>query len=72
VTLRVKTIPDLIVHGRRLELDPRSQPTRCFGPEKPTRCNTMELSSFEQIKLTPAAGAWRGALDALPFLLTLC
>ena len=72
VTLRVETIPDLIVHERGLELDRRSQPTRCFGPEKPTRCNTMELSSFEQIKLTPAAGARRGALDALPILLTLC
>jgi len=72
VTLRVETIPDLVVHERRLELDRRSQPTRCFGPEKPTRCNTMELSSFEQIKLTPAAGARRGALDALPILLTLC
>jgi hypothetical protein len=38
VTLRVETMPDLIAHERRLESDLRSQPTRCFGQKKPTRC----------------------------------
>jgi hypothetical protein len=72
VIFHVGTIADLIVRERRLEPDPGSQPTRCFAPEKPMRCQHYGVIKFRADQADSGGRCPAVTLDALPILLTLC